>query len=75
LEEDRRRRRKQRHTAKRVYDRLAAEKQFAGSYWYSSWWLTHHRQGTDPPGVKRTDPGDRHRTDPPLRHRTDPLGV
>jgi len=32
LEEDRRRRRKQRHTAKRVYDRLAAEKQFAGSY-------------------------------------------
>ncbi len=32
LEEDRRRRRKQRHTAKRVYDRLVAEKQFAGSY-------------------------------------------
>lgn len=32
LEEDRRRRRKQRHTAKRVYDRLVEEKQFSGSY-------------------------------------------
>jgi transposase len=32
LEEDRRRRRKQRHTAKRVYDRLVKEKEFRGSY-------------------------------------------
>jgi transposase len=32
LEEDRRRRRKQRHTAKRVYDRLVKEKGFSGSY-------------------------------------------
>jgi transposase len=32
LEEDRRRRRKQRHTAKRVYDRLVREKGFTGSY-------------------------------------------
>lgn len=32
LEEDRRRRRKQRHTAKRVYDRLVEEKKFTGSY-------------------------------------------
>ena len=32
LEEDRRRRRKQRHTAKRVYDRLVAEHHFEGSY-------------------------------------------
>jgi hypothetical protein len=31
LEEDRRRRRKQRHTAKRVYDRLVKEKGFSGS--------------------------------------------
>ncbi len=32
LEQDRRRRRKQRHTAKRVYDRLVEEKGFSGSY-------------------------------------------
>jgi transposase len=32
LEEDRRRRRKQRHTARRVYDRLVAEQGFTGSY-------------------------------------------
>jgi transposase len=32
LEDDRHRRRKQRHTAKRVYDRLVKEKEFTGSY-------------------------------------------
>ena len=32
LEEDRRRPRKQRHTAKRVFDRLRAEYGFRGSY-------------------------------------------
>lgn len=51
LTEDRRMPRKQRHTAKRVYDRLVAEHGFKGSYScvqrYVKRWREEHRDGSE----------------------------
>ena len=44
LEEDRRRPRKQRHTAKRVFDRLRAEYGFRGSYTIVKDYMREHRR-------------------------------
>lgn len=42
--------RKQRHTAKRVHDRLVTEHDFKGSYWSVARWVKKHKQSQRLPG-------------------------
>ena len=66
LEEDRRRPRKQRHTAKRVFDRLRAEYGFRGSYTIVKGYMREHRRRrrelfvplVHPPGHAQADFGE-----------------
>ena len=69
LEQDMREPRKQRHTAKRILDRLREEHEFPGGYTSvkryvakKRWMLTHEREGylpiTQPPGHAQVDFGE-----------------